>query len=250
MDAVILAGALNSGALRSVSQAHYEAEIEIAGQPMLDYVIHALCGVRGIKKIVVVAPKEIISKINLKKVIFVERGKSMIESLFNGLRILEAIEPVLIVTSDIPLITAEALEDFLARCTKNSGDIYYSFVSKTVNEEKYPQVQRTYVKLKEGTFTGGNLVLLTPQVFQEHRDILEKAASLRKKPVQLCCLLGWRHLWRLLRGELTIHDIEQRVMKTFNLAAVGVISPYPEVGIDVDKPSDLQLVREVLDKTK
>ncbi len=250
MDAVILAGALNSGALRTVSQAQYEAEIEIDGQPMIDYVIDALCSVREIKKIVVVGSKSISAKANAKKVLFVQHGTSMVESLFNGLEVLEALEPVLIVTSDIPLITKEALEDFLVRCDKNSADLYYSFVSKTVNEAKYPQVQRTYVRLKEGTFTGGNLVLLTPHVLKDQREILEKAVALRKKPVQLCRLLGWRCFLKLLTGKLTIANIEQRVRTVFDLVVAGIISPYPEVGIDVDKPSDLKLAREVLSKSK
>ncbi len=249
MDAIILAGGLNSGPLRRVSPVQYEAEIEIAGRPMLDYVISALRSVSSISRIVVVGPESMLSEEIKKSVdLIASPGKSSIDSLINGLELLNTSNPVLVLTSDIPLITKEALEDFLERCRKRKGDIYYSFVSKELNDQKYPGVQRTYVKLREGIFTGGNLVLLAPRIIKDNGDLLKKAAALRKKPIQLGKLLGWKCLFLLLIGKLTIGEIEERVSKMFNFNAVGVISPFPEVGIDVDKPSDLKLANEILSK--
>jgi GTP:adenosylcobinamide-phosphate guanylyltransferase len=249
MDAIILAGGLNSGPLRQVSPAQYEAEIEIAGRPMLEYVLMALKSVRAITRIVVVGTASMLSEeIKSSIDIIASPGNSMIDSLTNGLDTLSTEEPVLVLTSDIPLITKEAVEDFLRRCLERNGDVYYSFVSKEHNEEKYPGVQRTYVKLNEGTFTGGNLVLLSPRIVKGNRELLRRAVSLRKKPVQLGKLLGWRCLVYLLLGKLTIPEIEERVLKMFKINAIGVVSPFPEVGIDVDKPSDLKLAKEVLSK--
>lgn len=249
MDAIILAGGLNSGPLRRVSQAQYEAEIEIAGRPMLDYVILALKNVQTITRIVVVGSASMLSEeIRSSIDLIASPGDSLIDSLTNGLDTLSTDEPVLVLTSDIPLISKEAVEDFLRRCRERSGDVYYSFVSKELNEEKYPGVQRTYVKLSDGTFTGGNLVLLAPGIIKGNRELLFKAAALRKKPLQLGKMLGWRCLVYLLLGKLTIRAIEERVLKMFMINAIGIISPYPEVGIDVDKPSDLKLAKEVLSK--
>ncbi len=249
MNAVILAGALNSGSLRTVSTARYEAEIEIAGRPMLDYVVLALQEVSAIDRIVVVGSAQMVSaEIAGPKVIPVESGITMIDSLLKGINALNTVEPILVATSDIPLITREAVEDFLKRCQQIPGDIYYSFVPKENNEAKYPEVQRTYVTLKDGTFTGGNLALIAPSVIQDNQAMLRRAADLRKKPVQLCKMLGWRYLLKLITGRLTIQEIEQRVNSAFKIQAVGVVSPYPEVGIDVDKPSDFRLATKVLSK--
>ncbi|HBE77021.1 MAG TPA: hypothetical protein DDW65_04460 [Firmicutes bacterium] len=249
MDAIILAGGLNSGALRRVSPAQFEAEIEIAGRPMLDYVIMALKKVGVITRIIVVGSTSMLSEDVKGSVdIIISPGDSMIDSLSRGLDILNANEPVLALTSDIPLITREAVEDFLCRCKERKGDVYYSFVSKERNERKYPGVQRTYVKLREGTFTGGNLVLLAPGIINGNRELLHKVVALRKKPIQLGRLLGWRCFIYFLLGNLTINAIEERVLRTFKINAVGIISPYPEVGIDVDKPSDFKLAKEVLSK--
>ncbi len=250
MNAIVLAGAPNKGALRQISPAQYEAEIEIAGRPMLDYVVLALERVQSINRIVIVGYKSMLSTngFDSERFVFVQPGSSVIESLENGINVLTLGEPVLILTSDIPLITKEALEDFLNRCGSQSGDIFYSFVPKTINDQKYPGVQRTYVRLKEGTFTGGNLVLLSPEIISEKLTTLTQAVALRKKPLTLCRMLGWRYLWKLLFGILTIKEIEGRVAEVLGVKAVGIVSSYPEVGIDVDKPSDLKLAREVLAK--
>lgn len=247
MDALILGGGLNSGPLRKISGAQYEAEIQIAGRPMIDYVISALRNVPTISRIIVVSGESVPSAAVKKKItLIIQPGKTMMDSLNNGLKALNTEEPVLVLTSDIPLINKDALEEFIERCREKEADVYYSFVPKEVNERKYPGVQRTYVKLKEGIFTGGNLVLLSPFAIRNQMDILNKAVTLRKKPFQLCGMLGWKYLFHLIRGQLTIRQIEEQVARMLKIKAVGVISTFPEVGIDVDKPSDLHLVTEVL----
>lgn len=247
MDALVLGGALNSGPLRKISCAQYEAGINIAGRPMIDYVISALKNVPVITRIVVVCDESILSEAVKKQITFhINPGKTLLDSLNNGLKAIDTQEPVLVLTADIPLISKEALEDFLLRCNQKEADVYYSFVPKEVNDQKYPGVKRTYVKLREGVFTGGNLVLLSPGVFRDHIDILNKAVLLRKKTLQLCLMLGWKYLFYLLMGRLTIHQIEEQVAKILTLRAKGVISSFPEVGIDVDKPSDFYLVSKVL----
>jgi GTP:adenosylcobinamide-phosphate guanylyltransferase len=249
MNAIILAGAVNSGALRKVSQEQYEAEIKIAGRPMLDYVLQALRSISSVQRIIVVGPHSLISNdMRDRDCSVVGSGNTWEESLINGLNALESEDPLLLVTSDIPLITKEALEDFLERCQSRKADVYYSFVSKDANEKKYPGVQRTYVKLREGVYTGGNLALLSPKVIRDNFEMFKKASAMRKKPLQLCSLLGWKCLFKLILGRLAIGEIEERVAKIFHFTAVGIASPYPEVGIDVDKPSDLKLAREVLSK--
>jgi len=249
LDAIILAGALNTGPLQEICTARYEAEIDIAGRPMLEYIVKALKQVSSIERIVVSGPQGILAGSSLDLIFqLVEPGSSMIDSLVNGLNVLDGNQSVLVITADIPLITAEALEDFLVKCRLCPGDVYYSFIAKEVCEAKYPGVHRTYVKLREGTFTGGNVALISGRVIRDNIEMLKKAAALRKKPLQLCSMLGWKCFFQLMIGRLNISQIENRIAKAFNFKAVGVVSAYPEIGIDVDKPSDLVLARQILSK--
>ena len=247
MDAIVLAGALNDGPLRASSSSLYEAGIEIAGRPMVDRVVKALISVEQLKRITVVIPEGILSE-DVKERVWrvVPPGNTMMDSLRNAFNVMNPTEPVLVVTSDIPLITSEALMDFLERCQQRPADIYYSFVPREISEKKYPGVHRTYVHLKDGVFTGGNIIVIHPRVVSEHSRRIAQAVALRKKPIQLCRLLGFRFVIKLLFGQLTVSEIEHRVEKILHLRAAGIVSPFPEVGIDVDKPSDLDLARKSL----
>ena len=249
MDAVILGGAENTGALKKSAGARYEAQIEIGGRPMIDFVAAALEQLENIDRVVVVAAEEVAAGLKGKKIWkVVPPGPDMVESLHRALRVLQQGENVLVLTDDIPLITAEALRDFLRQCQKREAEIYYSLVPRQVIEERFKGVQRTYVRLKDGTFTGGNVVLLDPEAVLAYSDYLRQAVQLRKHPVKLCRLLGIKFFLKFLGGQLTVSEIEARVEELIKLKGAGVVTMYPEIGIDVDKPSDLQFAQAILEQ--
>ncbi|HBR33284.1 MAG TPA: hypothetical protein DD734_01515, partial [Firmicutes bacterium] len=64
--------------------------------------------------------------------------------------------------------------------------------------------------------------------------------------VQLSRLLGFKFLVKLLTGRLKVAEIEARVEEILGMKGAGVLSLYPEIGVDVDKPSDLALARALL----
>lgn len=247
MDAVVLAGARNMGALKDCSASLYEAGIEIAGRPMVDLVVETLLSVKRIERIAVVIPEGVLSDSVLSKVwATVSPGNTMVDSFFKAVAALQSDEPVLGVTSDIPLISPEAIDDFLDRCDQRPADIHYPYVQREINEAKYPGVRRTYIHLKDGVFTTGNIARVDPKALREHETLLKQAVELRKKPIKLVKMLGFKFVVKLLLRELTVAEIEHRVGEILQLRAAGVASPYPEVGIDVDKPSDLELARKAL----
>jgi|SRR5690554_1336012 GTP:adenosylcobinamide-phosphate guanylyltransferase len=251
MDAVILGGAENSGSLKKSAGARYEAQIEITGRPMIDFVVAALDKLECIDRVVVVAAEEVAAGLKGKKIWkVVSPGPDMVESLHRALQSFrgEGGGYVLVLSSDIPLITVEALRDFLQQCQEREADIYYSLVPRQAIEERFAGVQRTYVRLKDGTFTGGNVVLINPEAILSYSDYLRQAIQLRKHPLKLCRLLGIKFFLKFLAGRLTVSEIEVRVEELIKLKGAGVVSLYPEIGIDVDKPSDLQFARAILEQ--
>ncbi|NLG83628.1 MAG: NTP transferase domain-containing protein [Firmicutes bacterium] len=247
MDVIVLAGAKNDGPLRAVSQSPFEAGIAVGGRSLLDYVVGSLARVRGLDRVVVVGPPETLTP-ELRKVVWriVSPGEGMVENLRRGLAALAPQDKVLVITADIPLITPEAIEDFLARCREREADVYYPVVERETIEARFPGAKRTYANLREGTFTGGNIILLSPAVFARHEKTIELAVALRKNTFGMARLLGLFCLFKLLLGRLSITEIERRVEKTMRFKGAAVVTPYAEIGIDVDKPSDLALVRKVL----
>ncbi len=246
MEAIVLGGAPNSGPIRAIDDTPYEAGIKINDRPMIEYILDVLEAMDEIETIAVVIPEGIIEPGKWTKIKPLPPGVTVIDSLLQAVTALQPKEHVLVLASDIPLITKEALRDFLASCSRRQAAIYYSFVPKPVVEEKYPGVKRTYVQLKDAIVTGGNVLLIEPQAIITHHQRLRQAFALRKHPVKLCQLLGFRFLFKLLCGQLEVGEIEARVEEILNLKGAGIVSLYPEIGVDVDKPSDLELVRSIL----
>lgn len=181
------------------------------------------------------------------RVSIIEARGSIMENIKAGLLSSLDSTRVLLVTSDIPMLTTQAVNDFLELCGDMSGDLYYPIISKQVVESKFPTTRRTYVNLKEGVFTGGNIFLINPGVYKKCIENGQKIISLRKSPLGLCKLIGIGFVLKFLLRSLTIAEAEQKVsMLLGRIKGIVVTSRYPEVGVDVDKPTDLNLALRVL----
>lgn len=245
VDAVILAGAPNNGQLKEVNSEKWEATIPIHGKPMVNYVVEALQNSPNVAKIVVVGPREL-QRILPEEVSFVESGDTLTENIFRAQEALEQKNKVLLVTSDIPFIHPEAIEDFINRCNELEGDVYYPLISKEANLQLYPETVRTYFTLKEGAFTGGNMILASPQAINNSRWVMDKLFLERKKPWRIIKMLGLLFILKFVSKQLTLRELEQRGSEILGYPGVLIISPYPEIGTDVDKPSDLQLAQKTI----
>lgn len=245
VDAVILAGAPNDGQLQEANSEKWEATIPIHGKPMVNYVIEALQSSNRIANILVVGPLELKSVIP-QQVPLVEAGETLTENIFRAIEALEQKNKVLLVTSDIPFVHSEAIDDFIERCADLDGDVYYPLISKEANLQVYPETVRTYFTLKEGAFTGGNILLATPQAILNSRWIMDQVIFQRKKPWKIFKLLGSLFILKFVTKQLSLQEIEQRATKILGYTGVLIISPYPELGTDVDKPSDLELAQKTI----
>ncbi len=156
-DAVILAGAPAGSDFYPENGEISRAMVPIGNKTMLQWVIDALRGSDKIGKVVAIGN---VDGNGLDLVL--APGESLVKNIRKGVEALDTNEPVLIVSSDIPLITAEAIDDFLSRAERLNADLAYPVLPKTHCEKQYPQFKRTYVKTAEGTFTGGNIMLVRP----------------------------------------------------------------------------------------
>ncbi len=245
VDALILAG----GSLKGISGEDKvsKALIEIEGKPMIEYVIDVLKDCPEIGRMVVVIPSNAPLgnwAQRVDRVLF--KGGSLTENIEAGMEYLGKDQPILVLSSDIPLITPEAIGDFLNRCLGRESCVYYPIISREEVEKRFPGTQRTYAALKEGTFTGGNIALIDPQVIRDNRELLERLYNLRKSPFQLVRVLGFRFILKFLLRRLTIGELEEKASHLIRTRGCAIITPFPEIGVDVDKDSDLELVRRIL----
>lgn len=244
-DAIVLAGGENAR-LRGYGTTAYEALIEINGQPMVLFVVQALADSPRVDRIFVVGPAEALGRYRFPgRTRVVPGGSTIIDTIQRGMQALEHQRKVLVVTADIPMLTPAAIDDFIRRCQEKEADLYYPIVRRDINERLYPGTKRTYVKFREGTFTGGNIFLVNPAIVPRCLRQAERLIAYRKKPFQLARILGWGFVCRFLLGCLDLQSVEKRVEELLGIQGAVIQSPYPEVGIDVDKPSDLEMVRSL-----
>jgi GTP:adenosylcobinamide-phosphate guanylyltransferase len=247
VNAVILAGRRNTGKLKDVASAEWEALIDLGGRPMLQYMVDACSGSSIIGRTAVVGPAAVLSaSVHGRNLSFVEAGDSAIENLRRGLGELGAEGFLAICASDLPLVTAEILDRLIRTCLSSPAQLYYPVIPREDNEAAFPGMKRTYGTMREGTLTGGNVFLVDAAILESKLPIADDFFLARKNPLKMAGLLGWTFLLRLLLRRLSIPDIERRVGALFGLRGKAVICHDPEVAVDVDKPSDLELVRRLL----
>ena len=247
VDVVLLAGALNQGPLRECSQTNYEALIKIKGIPMVQYVAQAALQASSVEKIAVVGPIDELKAILDDKIDFyVQSQENIVANIKAGIRALDSERKVLLLTSDIPLISGETIDQFVYRCQSRQAQFYYPIVSKEANKTKFPGTKRTYAHLREGTYTGGNLFVLDPGILDQASDFIDEILKLRKKPFRLSKLLGFKFIFNFLIRTLTIEELEKRLNELTGCSATTLIFEYPEIGFDVDKPSDLTMMQNIM----
>jgi hypothetical protein len=177
-----------------------------------------------------------------------ERGDA-VENVLLAVEQLPQDEQVLLCTSDIPMLTEEALEALFVAARQREADLYYPIILQENCERAYPGVKRTYVKLRDGSFTGGNIFIVNPKKVLHLADIFKRLVDARKQPTKMLLALGFPGIVLALRfamGKLTVPELEKRISKLLKITGAAIICAYPEIGTDVDKDSDLELARRVL----
>lgn len=250
-DAVVLAGGESSGELRKIAPYDNEALIIIGKYPMIYYIYHALRQSALVDRIVVSGPVDSLRSLLPRddRLYFVPGGENAVASFTQAVDFLKEQgigENLLILPADIPFITAEAIDDFIGRSQETEAEFYYSITRREVNEEKFPGVKRTYVKLQDGVFTGGNLFILRSQAIDRVLDLACQLVQRRKNPIAMGKLFGLGLVFKYLFGRLSIAMVEKRFQEMMGIRGRAIISPYAEVGVDVDKPSDLELAHRYL----
>ena len=248
MDVIVLAGTAKQSELTQSEGVNNKAFIQIHGHAMLSYVVTALQQVSEVEKVVLVGPERDIKTLFTPSdnLTVVPEGDNLVENLRRGLASLNSTKTCLIVTSDAAFLTATAIENFLATCQPWTAAVYYPIISRRNNELRFPGVKRTYVKLLDGEFTGGNAFLIDPLRIEQALPQIERFFALRKSPLRLAGALGIDLVIKLLTKRLSIKEVEDRFSTLFSISVQAVISADAELGTDVDKPEDLELARHYL----
>lgn len=252
--ALILAGGTLKPEMAAVAGgATNRALIDLNGRPMLQYVTDAIQS--GLNRAGKPGRLLVAGDVPLADgQISVPGGASLVDTLLNGIAALEPHETrLLVATADIPFLTPEAVADFVTRATALEGARFvFPIVEAAACRARFPEMRRTTLKIAEGEFTGGNVVLLDPAFVREREALIRAAWNRRKSVPALAALLGPDLIFRLALSRafpslLRIAYAEAAVSRALGGAnARALQTPYAEIGSDVDSPGDVQTARRIL----
>jgi len=249
LNALILAGNKEKGPLEIATNVENKALIIIDKKPIIEYVVDALNKTDKIDRVVVIGPvKELYPYIGKKVEKILEPGDSILENMEMGLKYYNSENNLLILTSDIPLITPQAIEEFVKINIERGALIGYPIITKSKIIEKYPSTVRTYFKMKEGIFCGGNIVFFKPEIFFKQKMLIQELFNIRKSTWKYAKIFGFKFIIKFLLKTLTLEDIENKITKIIGCKSAAIMISYPEIMIDLDKISDFELIKQCLIK--
>jgi GTP:adenosylcobinamide-phosphate guanylyltransferase len=254
MDAIVTAGGIPQpeNPLYTYTDGNAKALVDIAGKPMIQWVLDALSEAAEVKNVIIVglSPK---SGVTCKKPLhYVSNQGRMLANVVAGVKKVLQVNPkakyVLVVSSDIPGIKPEMVDWLVTTAMTTKDDIYYGVIPRAVMEKRYPGSKRTYTKLKDLQLCGADMHIAHVSMATDHLEMWEQLIGNRKSPFKQAATIGFGTLFLLLLGRLTLDETVARVTKRIGITGRPIVWKQAEAGMDVDKPHQLELVRADMEK--
>jgi hypothetical protein len=102
------------------------------------------------------------------------------------------------------------------------------------------------VKLKDVEVCGGDLNVIRKMTVTGNDKLWEKIIAARKNAFKQAALLGYDTLFLLLFRMITLEAGVKKVTRRIGLSGRVLLCPYAEIAMDVDKPHQLEMMREDL----
>jgi len=256
MDAIVAAGGipLPEEPLYTYTNGDFKALVDVAGKPMIQWVLDALGDAKLVDNVIVIglSPK---SEITCKKPMhFISNQGRMLANIVAGVEKSVEIDPkseyVLVVSSDIPGINAEMVDWLIETCMETKEDMYYGVIPREVMEARYPGSNRTYTKLKDIQLCGADMHIahVSMAIEPDHLQMWEELIGKRKSPLKQAATIGFGTLFKVATRRITLDDLVATVTKRIGITGRPIVWEHAEPGMDVDKPHQLEILREDMEK--
>lgn len=274
-----------------------KAFLQIGGLPLVRRVVDALLGAASIGHVFVVGPSERLRRVLsdvMEQVTVVEQAGKMLSNAWQAIYASETRfrdelgyadpqRPLLFISSDLPLISAEAIDDFVNRCDAEddrqeqkhsmlAGVAEEASLTRFYPDGDQPGIRRPYVHLADCRVRLANIYVGRPRTLA-HQEFLQTGFDHRKaeKWKNVLALAwhflgmpgGWQAAWITLRLQATLLAARSgggfyRRLRRGNLTAriehacgtvLGgpvrmVITPYGELSLDADNEDDFRVLSQ------
>jgi GTP:adenosylcobinamide-phosphate guanylyltransferase len=250
MNAVLLAGGENQAGdpLYQVSHGGLRAMIEVAGKPMVQWVLSALDQSNRIQRIIVVGLSPQTSLECSKPLTLLSDQGSILKNIQAGALEVLRQDPLathaILANSDIPALRPEMVDWMVMQVQGEENDIDYSVIERSRMDSVFPQAKKNYMHLKDMDLCGGDLHCFRLGFAMQENPLWNRLIAAGQSPLRQAALLGYDTLFVLLLRQLDLKQAEQKVSKRLGIQGRAVLSPYPEMGLDVNKPIHLDIIRQ------
>lgn len=255
MDAIVAAGGvpLVDEPLYSETRGETKAMLDVAGKPMVQWILDAISGAKTIENVIVVGLTPKLGLMCARPMYFVSNQGKMIDNFRAGVQESLKVNPkathVLFVSADIPAVTGEMVDWVVKTAMETDDDVYYNVIERSVMEKRFPGSKRTWTKLKGLEVCGGDMnVARSSMVVDDENPLWSKISDARKSPLKQASLIGFGTAIKFMTGNLSLEDVVARVEKKLDITGRVILCPYAEVGMDVDKPVQLEILRKDMKK--
>jgi GTP:adenosylcobinamide-phosphate guanylyltransferase len=254
MDAILTAGGipLPEDPLYTYTKGDSKALLDIAGKPMVQWVLDALSEAKKVDKVILIGLSEKSGVSCKKPLYYLPNQGRMLANIVMGVEKLLELNPkteyVLIVSSDIPGLKGAMIDWLVEQIEADPADLYYGVIPREVMEKRFPNSKRTWTKLKDMEVCGADINAAHVRMATDHLDTWEELIGNRKSPMRQASIVGFGTLFMLLTRQLTMADAVRRASESIGIDGRGLIWPWAEAGMDVDKPHQLEIMREDLAK--
>jgi GTP:adenosylcobinamide-phosphate guanylyltransferase len=250
MDAVVLAGGIprEGEPLYPVSQGRPKALLTVAGKPMVQWVMDALAAAKHVRRVFVVGLEGGL-RFPRAFTYLPNQGEFLDNVLFGARTLLEfesQLPNFLLISSDIPAVTGPQIDWVIEQTFASQHEFYYCVLERKVMEGLFPGCRRTFFRFRDGEVCGGDLAVIGMSVFSKESGVWHRLTEARKSRWKTAAIIGFDVLLLFLLRLLTIDAAVRKAGLRLGVRGTVLFCPYPEVGMDVDKPFQLDIVNEFL----
>lgn len=243
---------VKENSLYSETSGGWRCLLDIHGKPMVQWVLDALNAAESVREIFVIGlPKN--RKLNSHKPLHsLDEKGGLFENIHAGVIAATDQDPnqtkVLIASGDLPAIRPEMV-DWLSGQVSHYPDakIHYNVITKDTMNSRFPNANRTFVRFKDLTVCGGDLNVVDRELLATENPLWKKLVKSRKNPLKQVNLLGVDSLILIALRLLTLEGAVKRVCRKLKINGRVILSPYAEMGMDADKPYQLEILRKALE---
>jgi len=254
MNAIVLAGGIPqpNEALYPYSNGGSKAMIDVAGKPMVQWVLDALAESKSVDQIIVVGLSQKSGLTCSKPLHFISNHGRMLANIIAGseksLELKPSNEYLLVCSADIPALQRDMVDWLVKTAMQTDHDLYYGICPQEVMEARYPTSNRTYTKLKDIELCGADINITRISVIKEHLNTWEALIGNRKSPLRQAGIIGFDTLLQLAFRQFTLEALVERASQRIGIRGRAIVWDHAEACMDVDKPHQLELMREDLSR--